>query len=363
MTDTIRVAVVHGGADPRLDGVADYVDHLVAALPAVGVVAAAVPLRTVADVCRRVRRLAPDLVHVQFAPSAYGFRPTPGRLPLALGATPLVTTVHEYGWWAWPRWLPDRAWRLLERRGWWDRESGRLLPGGRGVAVTNPAHEALVRSRLGVSPRVIPLAPNVSRSGAGHSVASGPVLAFFGYVHPVKGVRYLIEAVAMLVGRHPGLRLVVVGGFTSRALPEREARRFRDELVACARRHGVADRVEFTGYLPAAEASARLAAADVGVLPFTGGVTTKSGSLLTLFAHGLPTVATCPDPELRDLVCAVHQVRDAAALATAIDVVLSDRRLATRLGSAGARFAADRSWDRVAAAHRRWYAEVLGRRA
>jgi glycosyltransferase involved in cell wall biosynthesis len=207
------------------------------------------------------------------------------------------------------------------------------------------------------------LAPNVSCSGGGQPATTGPVLAFFGYVHPVKGVRYLIEAVAVLAARHPGLRLVVVGGFTSRALPEHEARRFRDELVACARRHGVAGRVEFTGYLPATEASARLAAADVGVLPFTDGVTTKSGSLLTMFAHGLPTVATRPGPDLGDLVYAVDQVRDTAALAGAIDAVLSDRRLADRLGSAGARFAADRSWGRVAAAHRRWYAEVLGRRA
>jgi glycosyltransferase involved in cell wall biosynthesis len=193
---------------------------------------------------------------------------------------------------------------------------------------------------------------------------AGPVLAFFGYVHPVKGVRYLIEAVARLAARHRGLRLVVVGGFTSRALPAAEAGRFRAELLDLARARGVPDRVEFTGYLPADEVSARLAGADVGVLPFTEGVTTKSGALLTLFAHGLPTVATVadrPDPDLRGQVYPVPARRDADALATAIDTVLCDDGLAARLGAAGARFAADRSWARVAEEHRRWYEEVLGR--
>jgi glycosyltransferase involved in cell wall biosynthesis len=364
MTDAIRVAIVHGGADPTLDGVADYVDHLVAALPAAGVRAVPVAFRSLADVRRRVRQLDPDLVHVQFAPSAYGFTPAPGLLPLAAGGRALVTTVHEYGWWAWPGWLPDAVWRVVERRGWWDRETGRSLVAGSGVAVTNPAHELLVRQRLGLPVRIIPLAPNVSRCVPGGSDDDGSVLAFFGYVHPVKGVRYLIEAVAMLAGSHPRLRLVVVGGFTSRALPEAEARRFRDELVAVADEHGVTDRVEFTGYLPAAAVSARLAGADVAVLPFTEGVTTKSGALLTVFAHGLPTVATVanePDPDLSDRVCAVPARRDARALAEAIDAVLGDRGLAERLGAAGARFAADRSWDRVAGEHRRWYEEVLGR--
>jgi glycosyltransferase involved in cell wall biosynthesis len=91
-------------------------------------------------------------------------------------------------------------------------------------------------------------------------------VAFFGFVHPVKGTRQLIEAVR----RMAGLRLVVVGGFTSLALPPAEAEAYRAELAD--------DRVEFTGHLPAEEVSAVLRGADVVVLPFTAGVTAKSGS-------------------------------------------------------------------------------------
>ncbi|WP_345033548.1 glycosyltransferase [Kutzneria kofuensis] len=87
---------------------------------------------------------------------------------------------------------------------------------------------------------------------------------------------------------------MVVGGFESLAMPPDEAAAYRAELEALAD-----ERVEFTGHLPVHEVSAVLHGADVAVLPFTAGVTTKSGALLTVLAHGLPTVVTdAGDPEL-----------------------------------------------------------------
>lgn len=61
-----------------------------------------------------------------------------------------------------------------------------------------------------------------------------------------------------------------------------EAQAYRAELTALAD-----DRVESTGHLPAAEVSAILRGADVAVLPFTAGVTTKSGALLTVLERVL----------------------------------------------------------------------------
>jgi glycosyltransferase involved in cell wall biosynthesis len=360
--------MIHGDADARHDGVADYVEHLMNALPDVGVDPVGVRFGSLGAVRDKVALLAPDLVHVQFAPAAYRFSGAPLRLPDAMHArTPLLTTVHEYGWWSWPSWVPDPLWRLVERTGWWDRETGRLVPASASVAATNPAHARVLRERLHKPVKVIPLAPNVPgstvRPCAEAGVSHEPTIAFFGYVHPVKGIRYLIDAVAMLLGRHPGLRLVVVGGFTSQALPEPEAAAFHDELLTYARERGVADRIEFTGYLPEEAVSARLADADVGVLPFTEGVSTKSGALLTMLAHGLPTVITEPeepDPRLRDgqEVHAIPARRDAAALAKGIDEVLARPALRTRLRTRGLQLAATRNWAQVARAHRAWYEQA-----
>ncbi|MEV0325687.1 glycosyltransferase [Micromonospora echinospora] len=387
--DRIRVAMPHGPAPVDRDGVSDYVAHLVRALDDVGVAVTPVPLRpadrtplrwltATARAAERVRRLGVDLVHVQFAPSAYRFSGLPGLLPFRLPRTvPLVTTVHEYGSWAAPGWLPGPLWSLLERARLWDRETGRLVPASAAVVVTNDGHDVAVRARTGTPTVRVPLAPNVTErpdgSTAGRRLraeiglpAGAPLLVFFGFVHPVKGIRHLIGALPALRREHPELRLLVAGGFTSQALPEAEARAFRDELTALTHRHGVAGAVTFTGYLPPERASAALHAADVVVLPFTAGVTLKSGALLAALAHGRPTVVTVPDDGGDGLhrsgaVAVVPERRDSAALAGTVGRVLADPALRRRLAERGRTLAAGYAWPRVAAAHRDLYRRLLGR--
>lgn len=419
-----RVALVHGAAPVRLDGVSDYVAHLAEALYATGAEPVVVPVRaagpagpagwlsTVDNAMARVAALRPDLVHVQFAASAYRFSRVPGLLlPYLLrrripARVPLVTTLHEYsdpspiarrlaerlardhaerparaasaGWL--PQGARESGWRLwaeLERRGVADRDTGRLVPASQALVVTNDAHAHAVRLRTGRATIRIPLAPNVPAAPAEPDIrarvrtglglpANAPLLVFFGFVHPVKGVRYLIEALPVLRTRHPGLHLAVVGGFESLALPGPQALAFRVELASLAGRLGLSRAVTFTGYQPPADASALLAAADVAVLPFTAGVTGKSGALLTVLAHRLPTVVTVPDggePELVDgenVVCATGR-RDARALIDAVDRVLTDPALATRIADRGSELAATRTWSRIAAAHRDLYTDLLGK--
>lgn len=382
--DGLRVAMVHGPGRPDRDGVSDYVARLTRALVEVEVSVTPVPVRrdrrsgwTAATVraARVLRRLRPDLVHVQFAPSAYRFSAAPGLLPALIpGDVPLVTTVHEYGWWAAPGWVPPPVWRPLERARWWDRETGRLVPASAAVVTTNSTHANELRRRIGAEPVQVPIAPNVEplrappprpevrrRFGV---PPDAPLLVFFGFVHPVKGLPYLIEALPALRARRPDLRLLVVGGFTSQALPAAQARAYRRQLRDHARHHGVAEAVDFTGHLPAADVSAVLAAADAAVLPFTHGVTTRSGALLATLAHGLPTAATIaddPDEALRDgeTVTVIPARRDVEAVALTVDRLLDDAALRARLAAGGRRLVADRTWPRVAAAHRELYRRVL----
>jgi glycosyltransferase involved in cell wall biosynthesis len=376
--------MVHGAGDPGRDGVADYVVNLSAALRDLGVRAEPVPIRGgvrgLVTAAGRVRALRPDVVHVQFAPSAFGFSPWPGLLPDLLRA-PVVVTVHEYGWWSSPSWIPAALWEVPERKGWFDRETWRLAPAAAAVVTTNAGHGRTVAGRLGRDAAHVPLAPNVADHGGRVAPAAvrrrlgvpadAEVMTFFGFVHPVKGLRYLIEALAILRDRRPPgrrpLHLLVLGGFTSLALPEAEADAFRAELAEQARACGVADQVTMTGHLAAADVSAALHASDLAVFPFTAGVTTKSGALLAAFAHGLPTVITAadpPDPQLRDgdTVVVAHRVRDARALADAVGRVLDDAELRARVRAGGATVAADRTWPRIAEAHRELYRCVVAGR-
>lgn len=365
--------MVHGRADPERDGVADYVRHLTAALADRGVDVVRIGVGGLLETARRIRAARPHVVHVQFAPSAFGFSPRPGLLPdLIRGTAPLVTTLHEYGWWSTPAWMPERVWRMCERRRLLDRETWRLAPASVAAVVTNAGHADTLSRRLGMDAIRVPLAPNVPDCGPVERETvrdrlgvprSAQVATFFGFVHPVKGVRYLIEAVAALRRDGRPVHLLVLGGFTSLALPEDEATAFRDELAGRARDAGVDRHVTLTGHLPAAEVSAALHASDIAAFPFTAGATTKSGALLSAFAHRLPTLVTAaepPDPELVDgeTVVVATRVRDVDVLVDGLRRLLDDDALRERVARGGAGLGTDRTWERIAAAHCDLYADL-----
>lgn len=399
----MRVALLCGRHRPHRDGVADYVAALAAALPACGVkpvIAAAGPRRElgpkgvvsvatrwdaagVAAAARALRRLDIDLVHVQFAPSAFGYSPSIGLLPLGLGDLPLVTTLHEYGWWSWPPRVPPPAWDLLESRAPWDRETLALAPRSSRLIVTNPVHAEVVRARLKREPDVIPLGPNVEaslrtelsrseRADVRSSVrrefglpANSELLVFFGFVHPVKGLRYLLDGLPDLVEHHPRAHLLVAGGIESEALNGDEAVAFEAELRDQVAQLGLQRRVTLTGYLPAARVSRLLLAGDVGVFPYTHGVTAKAGAVVAAQAHHLPVVATRsdpPDPHFSDGENALLvECRDTPTLLTAVERVLNEPKLRKTLAENGHAATSERSWDVVAAKHARLYGEVLDR--
>ena len=363
------VALVVGRDEPRHDGVADYVHRLADHLPAHGVQPRVVEAGgRVGAAARELDRLRPDLVHVQVAPSAYGFSPAVGLLP-GLVRAPVVTTLHEYGWWSWPKAVPDAVWGPLERRGLWDRETGRLTTAARAVLATTPGHAEVVRARMGVQARVVPIGPNVERVPADRARTRAryglperePVVVFFGFVHPVKGVRWLLRAVRALRERaHPGLRLVVAGGFESLALPGQQARDFEAEIRADIAALGLEQAVTVTGWVPAEEVSALLQAADVAALPFTAGLTTKSGSLLAVLDHDLPLVGTRgpgTEPAL-EAAALLGPVRESEVLAANLE-----RALAGGSPPGGRALADAHGWDAAGQAHAEVYAQVLGRAA
>jgi glycosyltransferase involved in cell wall biosynthesis len=401
----VQVALVAGNYDPLHDGVSDYTRRLALELRAADVetvivttrgrapgapdvrgVARAWTIVGVARTARLLRELRPDVVHVQFAPSAYGFRGEIGLLPLLLrrSGPPVVVTLHEYGWWSWrPRWLPrpvtEAAWSRLEQRGCWDRETLLLIPRSAGVVVSNDAHASAVAGRLpGCRSRVtqIPIGINLEVSTASAATrvsvraelqvpADAPLLVHFGFAHPDKGVEDLIEAVGRLQCSHADLRLLIVGGTQSLALCGREAVAYHRRIEQAIRARGLEHAVRFTGYQPASQVSRLLGAADVAVLPFTHGTSAKSSSLLTVLAHGLPAVATVADPPDQLLedgrTALLVPRRDPVSLAAAIQRVLDDRRLRDRLAREGRELAARHAWPAIAAAHRELYEEVARR--
>jgi glycosyltransferase involved in cell wall biosynthesis len=189
-----------------------------------------------------------------------------------------------------------------------------------------------------------------------------PLVVFFGFLHPVKGLEYLVRGMVRVRRQLPRARLVLAGGWDSLALPGQEGLGYRDRLLDLIRAADLQQAVQVTGYLDETAVSGLLFAADVVALPFTYGISFKSGSLLAAMAHGRPVVATQPalaDPQLRPgehLLCV--PARDSESLAQAILAVLGNPDLQHRLALAGAAAAQPFNWPSIAARHLALYASV-----
>lgn len=402
------IAIIMGTFRPERCGVAHYTDRLRDGLRAGGVSSVVLTTRDAArerhdpavigvtDDWRArdlpalvvaVRDSGADLLHIQHAAGSYGFRRAIFLLPPLLRASgwhaPIVTTLHEYGWWDWqPRFVPavplEWAKTWGQRRGWWDGEDGFLLTQSAALITTNDPQKQVVRERLPqLADRLhmVPLAPNidvvpVDRAHARRDLREdygwpedAHVLAFFGFLHPVKGLETLLRAFRAVQAAYPQTRLLIVGGVESLALRGAEAWNYYDKLQALIGELALREVVAMPGYLPWQQASRDLLGADIGVLPFHPGVTAKSGSLLALWAHGLPLVVTAHDPPDPLLASGERALlvppRDATRLARALGELVERPRLRARLAVEGRRAVQLLSWPLIVSRHCAIYEQVL----
>lgn len=129
------------------------------------------------------------------------------------------------------------------------------------------------------------LSLGVADSKAALGLSGCTVLTLLGYVHPRKGHRLLLEALAQL----PAHYFVVFAG------QAREERTKRD-VLGLARSCGVESRVRLTGYLPEEELNRYLAATDLAVCPFetvaaSSSINTWISAARPILASDLPLIA------------------------------------------------------------------------
>ena len=166
-------------------------------------------------------------------------------------------------------------------------------------------------------------------------------ILFVGRQEKRKGLPYLLEAYARLKRERPDIRLIVVG-------PDGGMR------PACERyvRQQKLEDVVFTGLVPYEELPRYYKTADIYCAPNTGhesfGIV-----LLEAMAAGTPIIASDIGGFADVLEDGVEGMlvppRDATALATAMDHLLSDAALREQMGRAGTLRAEPYGWDHVSA--------------
>lgn len=300
--------MVTGSYPPQPCGVGDYTHRLVAELRRAGV---AVSVATTADTkrtenevlaaeltnwsarsWRRALRGVPagsfDLMHVQYPGRFYGFTPSQSLMTFIARSVapelPRILTVHEFS-------VAHPLRRLTV---------GALAAGADAVTVTDGVEEsAFRRSMPWLAPKLhrIPMASTIPvleiSPGERRAIRSGMgigeedfLVAFFGFLHPNKGIEYLLDAFALFRRRLPAARLLLMSRF------EPESDTYHESLLRKSTTPGLAGAVRWAGYLPAEEVSRRLGASEAAFLPFDEGVSMRRLSFLTAMAHGLPVVTT-----------------------------------------------------------------------
>ncbi|RII16991.1 Glycogen synthase [Streptomyces sp. YIM 130001] len=171
---------------------------------------------------------------------------------------------------------------------------------------------------------------------------------------PLKGLVYLVEALAKLRTEHPDAHLVVVG------------KRAEDGPVAQAiERYGLQDAVEFVKGISDAELVDLVRSAEVSCVPsLYEGFSLPAAEAM---ATGTPLVATTGGaiPEVAGTdgeSCLAVSPGDAGALATALGRLLGDPELRARLGRAGRDRVLSRfTWARAAEGTAERYREAIDR--
>ncbi|MGH7279716.1 MAG: glycosyltransferase, partial [Candidatus Rokuibacteriota bacterium] len=196
-----------------------------------------------------------------------------------------------------------------------------------------------IRERFTVTGPIVVAPDGVDRSRFDAAAwRGGRTIVYVGQLYPWKGVDTLIRAVALL----PAERARVVGGGEGAA-----------RLRALAEQEGCAERVHFTGQLPAACVPHVLADAGVAVVPGTRtAIASRFTSPLKLFeymAAGVPIVAA-DVPAMREVLADGDSAllvapEDPRALATAIRRVLDDPALARRLREGALAAVTGYGWD------------------
>jgi phosphatidylinositol alpha-1,6-mannosyltransferase len=181
-----------------------------------------------------------------------------------------------------------------------------------------------------------------------HGLGEGPVVVCVSRLVARKGQDVLVEAWPQVLARHPGARLLLVGGGPL----ERALRR---TIVA----RGLQPSVVLTGPVAAPELPAHYAAGDLFAMPCRtrrGGLDVEGLGMVYLEAAacGLPVVAGtsggAPEAVQDGVTGHVVQPRSPEAVATAITALLDDPAKARAMGAAGRAWVEQRwSWTTIAA--------------
>jgi glycosyltransferase involved in cell wall biosynthesis len=334
----MKVALITGPCKRGKCGVGDYTAHLSGALQQAGVQVEVVSegnwrLSRVASLLRLVRRIAADIVHLQYPTAGFGRKLGPQGLAMAL---PGVVTIHEAS--------NSHVLRRLSLYPF-------ALRAKHMIFTSNEERTFALRWAPWVrgSSSVIPIGSNVKaiRSDAPRDLRE---IVYFGLIMPHKCLDEVLALAEMLGKSGSAFRLRMVGSHR----PEHAA------YAAELRRKSRGLPVLWDEDLSAPEISSRLAAAQIAYLPFPDGATERRGSLKAVLESGMAVVTNRGKGTPGDLEAVVKFAASPFEAYAAIRELAAKPEEAAELGNRARDYARRWSWEAIARSHLAVYERLLG---
>lgn len=220
-----------------------------------------------------------------------------------------------------------------------------------GMELLRDVHR-LPPDKIDLIPHGIPALPARSRSRERLGVDGTLQLLTFGLLSPDKGIEYVLDALPAVVARYPNVMYTIVGA-THPHIKERQGEAYRLSLQLRARKLGIEGHVVFHDrFVSATELGEFLAAADVYLTPYLNLEQITSGTLAYAVGTGKATISSGYS-YARELLAdgrgIVVPTKDAAAIARALERLLSDPNELREFGARALEFGKDMTWPSVAA--------------
>ena len=335
---SVKVALLSGPCPPGQCGVGDYTRLLASALQVRGVEIVDFPnsnwsLPGVPGVLAELRRLRPDVIHIQYPTLGFGTRVGPQALALLKNC---VITIHE----------ASRA-HLLRKLG--------LLPFGvrpQRIIFTSDFERDFAHRWVPFLSRVscvIPIPSNISVAAQNRERALDEII-YFGLIMPSKRIEEVLMLATLIEAAGLPMRVRVIGTAPAKYSEYAATLRSRSALLP----------IVWECSLSNEEVAKRLASSCLAYLPYPDGASERRATLKAALANGIAVITTRGEQTpagLDDAVMFCDNPQEALSIARSL---IDDPDKRFRLAHHGRQYAQQFTWEKAAELHSIMYEELLG---
>lgn len=334
-----KILMITGSHPPDVCGVGDYTYNLYKALSVRSEIDIIIfykslwKLNLLRKYYNEIKKIKPDIVHLQYPTYGYGYSFLP-LLLMAILPYPSVITIHEFS----SRTYKARLFTNI------------LLCFVNEVVVSNNEELNYIKNNILLKKKkvsVINIGSNIPQSKNNNRAFNLRYydIVYFGHIRPLKGIESFIKDFKKLQSKFPSIKGAIIG----QTLPQYQ--NYFEQLNIKSDNN-----LELIVNKSENDVSDYLANSKIAYLPFPDGVSYRRGSLIAATLNGCQIITTYSKSEVLNISFQpyVHLVRDNNLIENVVNDILKKEMAKKNVLELGCSF----SWDQIALKHLDLYQSI-----